>query len=99
LIVVDTSALMAILNGEPEAQAIIAILSANAVVVAAPTRFEFEMVAIGRKQEVGRATAAALLADFNIAVESWTDEHANLAAVAFARFGKGRHPAGLNFGD
>jgi ribonuclease VapC len=99
LIVVDTSALMAILNREPEAEAVIAILSANSVKIAAPTRFEFEMVAIGRKHEAGRAQAAQLLIDFRISVHEWTDEHAQLATEAFARFGKGRHPAGLNFGD
>ena len=57
------------------------------------------MVAVGRKDVPGRDMAEALLARFNIAVVPWTDDHAGIAADAFLRFGKGRHPANLNFGD
>jgi ribonuclease VapC len=100
LIVVDTSAIMAILNGEPEAAAITDLLSlADDLIMAAPTKFELLMVAVGRKEEPGRDMAEALLAHFNMVVAPWTDEHARLAADAFLRFGKGRHRAALNFGD
>lgn len=100
MIVVDTSAIMAILNGEPEAAAITDLLSlADDLIMAAPTKFELLMVAVGRKEEPGRDMAEALLAQFNMVVAPWTDEHARLAADAFLRFGKGRHKAALNFGD
>ncbi|MEY3703573.1 MAG: hypothetical protein RLZZ561_1193 [Pseudomonadota bacterium] len=100
MIVVDTSAIMAILNGEPEAAAITDLLSsADDLIMAAPTQFELLMVAIGRKDAPGRDMAETLLAHFNMLVVPWTDEHARLAADAFLRFGKGRHKAALNFGD
>ena len=100
MIVVDTSAIMAIFNEEPEAVEVASLLSsAGAACMAAPTRLELVMVAIGRKEEPGRAMAEALLARFNVSVVNWTDDHASIAADAFLRFGKGRHPAALNFGD
>lgn len=100
MIVVDTSAIMAIFNGEPEAVDIAAVLSsADDVCMAAPTRLELVMVAVSRKDEPGREMAEALLARFNVSIVAWTDDHASIAADAFVRFGKGRHDAKLNFGD
>lgn len=100
MIVVDTSAIMAIFNDEPEAPEIAALLSSGeALCMAAPTRLELIMVAVGRKDEPGRDTAEALLARFGISVATWTDDHASIASEAFLRFGKRRHKANLNFGD
>lgn len=89
---------MAIYLGEPDAKVMFhAIVSDERPVIAAPSKFEFLMVANGRKP--GDAGAAQLLTSLVIATEDWTNAHAELAFEAFRRYGKGRHKAALNFGD
>lgn len=98
MIVVDTSAIIAMLQQEPEAEAIAEQLrTAPAATIGAPTKFELLLVASRRPQSIDdvRNTLAA----FSIAVAPWTDDLAELAIDAHLRFGKGRHPAALNFGD
>ncbi len=67
--------------------------------MAAPTKLELMMVAIGRKRESGKKIAELIFHQYEIEIFDWTNEHANIATEAFLRFGKGRHPAALNFGD
>ena len=67
--------------------------------MAAPTKVELLMVAIGRKRVEGRPAVIRLLDQYRIEIMEFTDPLADLAVEAFARFGKGRHEAGLNFGD
>lgn len=57
------------------------------------------MVIAGRKGPDSRPEIDALLDQLRARVTPLTDAHARLAADAFLRYGKGRHPAGLNFGD
>ena len=57
------------------------------------------MVIAGRKGPDSRPEVEALLATLGLRVVPLTDAHARLATDAFLRWGKGRHPAGLNFGD
>ena len=98
MIVVDASALMAILLDEPDAEEMLnAILADDRPVIAAPSKFEFLMVASGRKP--GSAAAARLLKSLTIVSHDWTDAHAEVALDAFHRYGKGRNKAALNFGD
>lgn len=99
--VVDTSALFAILNDEADAQSLLDLFRDDeSAVIGAPTLFEFVMVAVGKGDARQEATARALLDQLGVEVVSWTPEHADLAASAFLRFGKGRgHPAQLNYGD
>jgi ribonuclease VapC len=100
LIVVDTSALMAILLSEPEATNFTACIdSAKAVVVGAPTKFEFLMVASGRLRDPGVESAKNFLKALPIVVREWDSALADHAIAAFTRYGKGQHPAKLNFGD
>lgn len=100
MIVVDTSAVIAILNAESEADAFLGLLqSSTRCVMAAPTKFELLMVAIGLRGDEGGETAALLLEESRIDIIDWTDALADLAVEAFRRFGKGRHMAALNFGD
>jgi ribonuclease VapC len=101
LIVVDTSALMAILLEEDgHTEFLSAIEKAPLAVMAAPTQFEYLMVSIGKLTDSGLPLARSLLTSLNIKIEDYTEEHANIAADAFLRFGKGQgHPAQLNFGD
>jgi ribonuclease VapC len=98
--VVDSSALIAILRGEPEEFAFRnAIRTAPNRLLGAPTRVEASMVALGRRGEPGLEQMQALIERLELEVVPLSDDHAKLAIEAFRRFGKGRHPAGLNYGD
>ena len=57
------------------------------------------MVMAGKKATDGLAALDAFLAETRIETIPFTAQHAAVAREAFLRFGKGRHPAGLNFGD
>jgi ribonuclease VapC len=98
--VIDSSALIAILRSEPERQALQnAILSDSVRLVSAVTKLEASMVAIGRRGLDAAHDIAALLRDLGIQVVPFDEHQADIAREAFARYGKGRHPAALNFGD
>ncbi len=98
--VVDTSALVAILFREPDAERFVQALAAAPVrLLSAVTRVELSFVIEGRKREAGRADLELLLRDSAFEVVSVTAQQAQIAIDAFRRFGKGRHPAGLNIGD
>lgn len=98
--VVDTSAIVALLFAEPEAPAIAgALMSAPSRLMSAVTRVELSFVVEGRKGEQGRQDLQRLLSRGSFEIVSVTPHHAELAIDAFRRFGKGRHPAALNIGD
>lgn len=97
MIVVDTSALMAILLDEPEAAACIDLLSTTpTLAISAGTVAEALIVADRRGcgQEMRR-----LIDGLGFDVAPVTPAAAGHVADAYARWGKGIHPAGLNFGD
>jgi ribonuclease VapC len=101
VIVVDSSALVAIMRGEPEAGRFLEIIAtADALLLSSVNYLETSMVLAGPK---GEATVwrplEAFLARANIVVAPFDQEQARAAREAFLRFGKGRHPAALNFGD
>lgn len=97
---VDTSALVAILLNEPECDSFLRTLSASGRIgISAVNKAELLMVILSRLGEEGVARTLDLLAMYGIQVISADDGCADLAAEAFAKFGKGRHPAGLNFVD
>ncbi|RYG86495.1 MAG: type II toxin-antitoxin system VapC family toxin [Alphaproteobacteria bacterium] len=98
--VVDSSALIAILRGEPEGPAFRnAIRTAPNRLLSAPTRVKAGMVALGRRGEPGLEQMQALIERLELEVVPLSDDHGKLAIEAFRRFGKGRHPAGLNYCD
>jgi ribonuclease VapC len=98
--VIDTSALIAILRGEPEQQSFrTAIIGADVRLVSAVSKLEASMVAIGSGPAEGAQDIDDLLASLSIQVVPFDEHQANIACDAFARFGKGRHRAALNFGD
>lgn len=97
MIVVDTSALMAILLGEPSGDACIAVLEREAeVLISAGTMAEALIVA-GRRN-VGEEMAG-LIDSLGFEVISVSAASARRVAQAYSLWGKGLHPAGLNFGD
>lgn len=67
--------------------------------VGAPTLFETGMVLTGRIGGDGRAMVAKFLADWGVEIVPFGEAHWQAAFAAFVRFGKGRHPASLNYGD
>jgi ribonuclease VapC len=98
--VIDSSALIAILHKEPEATAFVdAIRSAPMRLLSAVTKLEAGLVMIGRFGLAGGDALDALLTNLAVTIVPFDDHHATIARDAFARYGKGRHPAGLNFGD
>ena len=98
--VIDSSALMAILRGEPEERAFRhAIRTAAIRLLGAATRVESGIVALGRRGEPGLEQLQTLIERLELDVVPLSNDHAKLAVDAFRRFGKGRHPAALNFGD
>lgn len=100
VIVVDTSAIVAVLFGESDAESMAEALNeASTRLISAVTRVELSFVIEGRKGEAGRQDLERLLASGGFEVVAVTPHHAQLAIAAFRRFGRGRHPAALNIGD
>lgn len=98
--IVDSSALVAILFKEADAAAFASALrDAQACAVAAPTVVEATIVAEGRAGPGMAGELDDLLRAVDADVVAFTAEHAALARDAWRRYGKGRHPAGLNLGD
>jgi ribonuclease VapC len=98
--VIDTSALLAILQDEPERRAFNeAIESADARSISTATFVEVSIVIESRYGAEGLRDLDLLIAKASIGLVAVDGEQAHLARMAFSRFGKGRHPAGLNYGD
>jgi len=97
MIAVDTSALMAIALGEAEADACIRILETEPkIVISAATVAEALIVAARRN--VGEEVAG-MIDGLGFEILPVTPASARRIAVAYARWGRGAHPAALNFGD
>ncbi len=98
--IVDASALVSVILRETGAEQIgRKIREADLLAIGAPTMFETGMVVTAREGETGRAVLASFLENVDIIVLPFDERHWQVAIGAFARFGKGRHPARLNFGD
>ena len=98
--ILDASAIVAVVLGEPMGVRIIEHI-ANAPVVAAgaPTLVEAAMVLSARLRRDARPLLGAFFREVGLEVIPFSQEHYEVALDAFQRFGKGRHPAALNFGD
>lgn len=98
--IVDTSALIAILLRESDAADYLhALAQIPRWGIAAQNRTELLMVATVRLGSDGSRFAHELLNRYQIQTLPLDESLADAAAAAFERYGKGRHPAGLNFGD
>jgi len=100
-IVVDTSALAAIVFGEPDAAMFVTALAAHAadVSISAATLVEARIVVEGRQGRDALDDLERALMKAAVKVEPVDEGQAALASTAWQRFGKGRHAADLNFGD
>jgi ribonuclease VapC len=98
--VIDTSAIVAILFGEPDRRRFEdAIEAAPIRMISAVTRVELTFVIEGRKGDAGRERLERFLRLMDADIVSVTQVHADIAMDAFRRFGRGRHLAALNIGD
>ena len=98
--VVGTSALVAILLGEPDADVFARTLAEAPVrLLSAVSRVELSFVIEDRKGETGRADVELLLRNGGFDIASVTPQQAEIAVDAFRRFGRGRHSARLKIGD
>lgn len=98
--VIDTSALVAIMTAEPSAdRLVVAVESESHRLVSAATVVEASLVLLGRYGDGGDAQLDRLLRSIGAEVVPVGEEQVTLARDAALRFGKGRHPAALNFGD
>lgn len=99
--IIDTSAIVAMLQLEPEATAFLRLLSQTAdKAMSAATYVECGIVIDKAKNPQASATLDALVGALSIKIEPLTEKHARIARQAYRDFGRGSgHSAKLNFGD
>lgn len=98
--IIDSSAIVAILRQEPDHALLEERLAeAGEAKIGAPTLVEVGVMLTTRLGGRGRLVLARFLQDNHIQTVPFTEEHAEVAIDAFSQYGKGRHPAKLNMGD
>jgi len=100
-VILDSSALIAVWNGEPEAAAFsIVIDEASVCRISAGTLLEAMIVVDRNSDPIGGRKLDELLSRIAVIIEPVTEEQARIGRDAYRDFGKGsRHPAQLNYGD
>lgn len=98
--ILDTSSVLAVVFGEPGNEAFVdAITMAPTCRISAASLLEASIVAEAREGHLGVRQCDTFFRNSRVSVEPFTEEQALLARQAYSDYGKGRHPAGLNFGD
>ena len=98
--IVDTSALLAVVLGEDDAEALLdSMARAERLGISAPTLVESVIVAEAKQGREAVEDLWALLTEIEAEIIAFDEAQAETAAAAWRRFGKGRHPASLNLGD
>lgn len=99
--ILDSSAVVAVLLREPVWEPLVdAVTAADPPPgIGAPTLTEAGLVLVARLGHAGKTLLARFAQDSQLRVLPFTDGHWSVAVDAYVRFGKGRHPAALNFGD
>jgi len=99
-VVIDTSALCAVLLDEPERHHFNELIASRPVrLISTGTYLETAIVIQARFGEKGMVSLQLYLSSAGIEIPAFDIEQAEIAAGAYSSFGKGKHPAGLNFGD
>jgi ribonuclease VapC len=75
------------------------ILAADEVRISAPTIVEASLVLAGRRESSEAVEVEALVKELGVTVVPFGERESRAAVAAFLRYGRGRHPAALNFGD
>ena len=99
--VIDTSAIVAVIFHEPErARFLNILLDETRLIVSAVSLYETSVVVAGRKRDIGAVIEVDnLFCDFGVEIVPADVEGARAARDAYFKFGKGYHPAGLNLAD
>ena len=98
--ILDSSALVAIVLREPAAERLLQRMrDASFLAIGAATLLETGIVLSARLNDDARGLLARVLQESGITVVDVTEAHLGVAMDAWLRYGKGRHPASLNFGD
>lgn len=97
--ILDTSAIAAVIFRERGYAELAEKMKGAELGVGAPTLVEAAMVMVGNFDLHGRGLLAQFLERNRVVVIPFDDRHRDVASEAFVRFGKGRHPAALNYGD
>lgn len=98
--ILDTSAVLAVVFGEPGFEQFVEAIAAAAVCRISTASFvEVSVIAESRMGDPGLRQCDAFFRDSQILLEPVTEPQALLARQCYSDYGKGRHPAGLNFGD
>jgi ribonuclease VapC len=98
--VIDTSALLAIFLGEPERKTFLdSIFQAETRMISAANVLETGIVLEARRGESAGREFDLFVVRTNLQIISLDSEQVEIARSAWRKYGKGRHPAGLNFGD
>jgi ribonuclease VapC len=100
-VIVDSSAVVAVLLREPGWEPLLDRLAAADVApgIGAPTLVETGIVLSARLGIPGKTLLARFVQESGLETVRFTDEHWPIAVDAYLRYGKARHPAALNFGD
>jgi ribonuclease VapC len=99
MIAADTSALVAVVLGESDAERFLAALRSEPVTISSVSLTEASIIAEARQGPDASRDLELLVAGVVDRIVTADAEHARAAVAAWQRFGKGRHPAALNFGD
>ena len=98
--VIDTSALLAIAFLEPEVSSLMDMIdAADRRLISAASVVEAGIVAESRAGVLGGDRLDKIIVELGLDIEPVTADQARIARLAYRSFGKGNHPAGLNFGD
>lgn len=99
-LMLDSSAVVSVILSEPGQERMVdRIASAQSVGMAAPTLLETVMVLSSKFGRDATSLINGFLREAEAEIIPFGPEHVDVAVDAFLRFGKGRHPAALNFGD
>ena len=98
--ILDTSAIVAVVFKEPGFETVVRkIAAADVVAIGSPSAAEAAIVLDARLGSIGRDILIRLLHEWTITIVPFGEDHWKQAAEAYVRFGRGHHKAGLNFGD
>jgi ribonuclease VapC len=98
--IIDSSAILAVIGREPGYERIVHQLAASpGTRIGAPTQLETGMVLTARFGSRGKTALARFLQENSVKTVGFEEAHASVALDAYSRFGQGRHPAAVNFGD
>lgn len=98
--ILDSSAVVAVFFQEPQYEVLLGKMTAAQVLaIGAPTLTECGIVLSARMNTDARGLLSRFLTELNVTVIPFSEAHFGIAVGAWLAYGKGRHPAALNFGD